>query len=142
MQFYETKMGNQFFNQQLPDLLSALKRIAAVMERPAPAVHLPVQVPPDYLKDLYYGNLEPDQQVDNKAIRRFTKEVIDLQDKLRQQLTPKDMALVEDLEKRLDLRSCEETAAAFQTGFSIAIKMVAAGLSTPTEDAENGGREK
>ena len=47
MQFYETKMGNQFFNQQLPDLLSALKRIAAVMERPVPAVHLPVQVPPD-----------------------------------------------------------------------------------------------
>lgn len=59
MQFYETKMGHQFFQCQLPALLSALQRIADTLGQPPKAVRLSAEVPADYLSDLYYGNLEP-----------------------------------------------------------------------------------
>ena len=37
MNFHETKMGSIFFNQQLPELIGALREIAAVLSKPAPA---------------------------------------------------------------------------------------------------------
>ncbi len=39
MNFYETKMGNIFFNSQLPKLISALQDIASALSRPAPATN-------------------------------------------------------------------------------------------------------
>ena len=101
MQFYETKIGNQFFTQQLPHLITALQKIAVALEQHGPALHLPSQVSLDYLKDLYYGNLEPDQYVYNEAIRRYTKEIIDLQSSLHQRLAPEDLELMETLEQTL-----------------------------------------
>lgn len=139
MQFYETKMGNCFFNRQIPTLLSILERIATALERPAPAFRLPAEMPPEYLSDLYYGNLEPDQQVDNKAIRRYTKELCGMQETLQQRLAAKDFALVEELQRTLDLRCCEETKTAFEVGFRTAMQMVMAGLSVPDENKESGG---
>ena len=44
MQFYETKIGNQFFTQQLPHLITALQKIAGALERHSPALHLPSHV--------------------------------------------------------------------------------------------------
>ena len=41
MQFYETKIGNQFFTQQLPHLITALQKIAVALEQHGPALHLP-----------------------------------------------------------------------------------------------------
>ncbi|RFZ77599.1 hypothetical protein DS742_17440 [Lacrimispora amygdalina] len=141
MQFYETQMGHQFFNQQLPALTSALQRIAGTLERPVAALRLPVDVPPNYLKDLFYGNLEPDQQLNSTAIRQDTKEVIALQDQLRERLSAEDWALVEALQQRLQYRSTKETEKAFQTGFCTATQMLAAGLSLTADEPENGGQE-
>ena len=39
MNFYETKMGNIFFNSQLPKLISALQDIASALSRPVPATN-------------------------------------------------------------------------------------------------------
>lgn len=39
MNFYETKMGNIFFNSQLPKLISALQDIASALSKPAPAIN-------------------------------------------------------------------------------------------------------
>lgn len=122
MQFYETKIGNQFFTQQLPHLITALQKIAVALEQHGPALHLPSQVSLDYLKDLYYGNLEPDQYVYNEAIRRYTKEIIDLQSSLHQRLAPEDLELMETLEQTLDRRSCEEAETAFEVGFQTAMQ--------------------
>ena len=138
MQFYETKIGNQFFTQQLPHLITALQKIAVALEQHGPALHLPSQVSLDYLKDLYYGNLEPDQYVYNEAIRRYTKEIIDLQSSLHQRLAPEDLELMETLEQTLDRRSCEEAETAFEVGFQTAMQMVAAGLSRPAETPKKG----
>ena len=138
MQFYKTKIGNQFFTQQLPHLITALQKIAVALEQHGPALHLPSQVSLDYLKDLYYGNLEPDQYVYNEAIRRYTKEIIDLQSSLHQRLAPEDLELMETLEQTLDRRSCEEAETAFEVGFQTAMQMVAAGLSIPAETPKKG----
>lgn len=50
MNFYETKMGNIFFNSQIPKLISALQDIASALSKPAPAATdgtaLPNSVPP------------------------------------------------------------------------------------------------
>ncbi|WP_148509874.1 DUF6809 family protein [Hungatella hathewayi] len=140
MQFYETNMGNHFFNKQLPALTDALRRIAAALERPLPALRLPVDVSPDYISDLFYGNLEPDQEVDSKRIRQLNQEAVELQDRLRSRLSSEDWALTEALQQRLERRVSEETEKAFQTGFRTAMQMVAAGLSVPAKTPENGGR--
>lgn len=134
MQFYETKMGHQFFQCQLPALLSALQRIADTLGQPPKAVRLSAEVPADYLSDLYYGNLEPDKQITNEAIRRCTKEIIALQDEIRNRVSPEEFAQLEKLTMKIEQRACEETGAAFQAGFRTAIQMIAAGLSVPAED--------
>lgn len=138
MQFYETKIGNLFFTQQIPQLITALQKIAVALERPAPVLHMPSPVSPEYLRDLYYGNLEPDQHVYNEAIRLYTKEIIGLQNNLRQRLAPEDLELMEALEQNLDRRSCEEEELAFEIGFQTAIQMVVAGLSVPAEAIKKG----
>lgn len=136
MQFYETKMGHQFFQVQLPALLSALQRIAAALEQPPKAVRLSEEVPADYLSDLYYGNLEPDKEINNDTIRRCTKEIIRMQEEIKQQLSPDEFAKVEKLMMKIEQRAFEETNTAFQTGFRTAMQMVAAGLSIPAETPE------
>lgn len=133
MQFYETKMGHQFFQVQLPALLSALQQIAAALEQSPGTVRLSPEVPADYLSDLYYGNLEPDKEINNDVIRRCTKEIIDMQEEIKQQLSPEEFAQVEKLTMKIEQRACEETDAAFQTGFRTAMQMVVAGLSIPAE---------
>ncbi|XBX06480.1 hypothetical protein QMP26_40040 [Enterocloster clostridioformis] len=61
MNFHETKMGSIFFNQQLPELIGALREIAAVLSKPAPAaIPLADMGTPDFLHNLFYGNYEPD----------------------------------------------------------------------------------
>ena len=74
----------------------------------------------------------------NEAIRRYTKEIIDLQSSLHQRLAPEDLELMETLEQTLDRRSCEEAETAFEVGFQTAMQMMAAGLSIPAETPKKG----
>ena len=61
MNFHETKMGSHFFNCQIPELIKALREIAAALSKPAPAViQLAETGEPDFLHNLFYGNHEPD----------------------------------------------------------------------------------
>ena len=73
-----------------------------------------------------------------QSIRLYTKEIISLQNNLRQRLDPEDLELVEALEQNLDRRSCEEEELAFEIGFQTAIQMVVAGLSVPAEAIKKG----
>lgn len=130
MQFYETNLGKQFFNKQMPELIHVLKDIADALRCPQPpAVNLPVEVPSDYLTEFYYGNLEPNTKIQNDTIRQSIRDAIAVQKKLKDRLTKEDWELVAELNTLLDNRSCEETAVSFQTGFCTAMQMVAAGLS-------------
>lgn len=137
MQFYETKMGQQFFQGQLPALLSVLQRIAKSLEQPTKAIRLSSEVPKEYLNNLYYGNLEPDSQVDNETIRRYAKDTIDLHNEIQHRLSPEDLILVEQLQQTMENRATEEAEQAFQVGFRTAMQMVAAGLSMPINGIRN-----
>ncbi len=130
MQFYETHLGNRFFNGQLPELIHVLKDIAESLKCPkTPAVRLPVEVSPDYLTEFYYGNLEPSKKIDSETIRRMTRDAIVVQEKLKSRLSEEDWELVTELNTVIDNRACEESAISFRTGFCIAMQMMAAGLS-------------
>ena len=74
----------------------------------------------------------------NEAISLYTKEIIDLQSKLRQRLLPEDLELMDTLTQTLDRRSCEEAEKAFEVGFQTAMQMLAAGLSMPAETPKKG----
>lgn len=141
MQFYETHLGSRFFNGQLPELIHALQDIAKSLKYPkTPAVRLPVEVSPDYLTEFYYGNLEPSKKIDSETIRQMTRDAIVVQEKLQNRLSAEDWELVTELNTLIDNRACEESSISFQTGFCIAMQMVAAGLSgTEIPDEKTAG---
>lgn len=141
MQFYETHLGNRFFNGQLPELIHVLQDIAESLKcKKTPAVRLPVEVSPDYLAEFYYGNLEPSKKIDSETIRQMTRDAIVVQKKLQSRLSAEDWELVTELNTLIDNRACEESAISFQTGFCIAMQMVAAGLSgTEISDGKTAG---
>ena len=61
MNFHETKMGTIFFNHQIPELMKALRDIAADLSKPVPAaIRLAETGESDFLHNLFYGNYEPD----------------------------------------------------------------------------------
>lgn len=139
MNFYETKLGDIFFNTQLPALIEALNTLSETLKKPAaPVIKLPVSVSPDYLTEFYYGNLEPDTKIDSPEIRQHTKNAIKIQETLKQRLSDEDWELVQQLQSVIDARSCDENAKSFQTGFCTAIQMVAAGLAAPCAEDTGG----
>lgn len=70
MKFFETKMGQDFFTLQLPQLIGALQEIAAALKQPAammPSAPLdrlfesePAGEETDILSDLYYCDYIPE----------------------------------------------------------------------------------
>lgn len=60
MNLHETKYGQRFFDCQLPKLIKALESIAAAMAKKPPTIRFPMDIPAEFLKDVYHGNLEPD----------------------------------------------------------------------------------
>ena len=58
MNFYETKAGRCFFDVQFPKLVRAIEDISGNLSQKQAAVRLPVEVPENYLEELYYGNLK------------------------------------------------------------------------------------
>lgn len=148
MQFHETNFGTRFFNAQLPALINALQDIAGALNHPnPPALKFPMETSPDYLKEFYYGNLDPSEKVMNSAIRQMTRAAIELQENLRERLSAENWELVTDLYTLIDKRSLEECAVSFQTGFCTAMQMVAAGLAGAdtemniTEATKTGGAD-
>ena len=136
MNFYETRMGHTFFEHQLPQLISVLRELtAAVSQKKAqPVFRLPVDVPSDFLKELYYGNFEPDMEQDAAQLRKYNKPVVERQKHLKKLLTPEVWVMVEEYRLALDERSSFEIEQAFETGFRSAVKLITAGLSVPPSE--------
>lgn len=131
MNFYETRMGHTFFEHQLPHLISALKELTSAVSqaKPQPVFRLPVDVPSDFLKELYYGNFEPDMEQDAAQLREYNKPVVERQKYLKELLSPDAWAQVEEYRRVLDARSSFEMEQAFETGFRSAVRLITAGLS-------------
>ncbi|WP_444643168.1 DUF6809 family protein [Caproiciproducens sp. R1] len=133
MNFYETRAGHTFYEYQLPQLISTLKELTtAITQAKAKfSVRLPADVPPDFLKKLYYGNFEPDMQQDAAQLREYNNPVMESQKRLKKLLAPEAWEQVEEYRRSIDIRTSFELEQAFETGFRTAAKMIAAGLSAP-----------
>ena len=89
MNFYETKMGNIFFNSQIPKLISALQDIASALSKPAaainpdgtallkpaPAIRMDSVADPDFLHDLLYWMYETEVFGNREQLSRFDADV-------------------------------------------------------------------
>ncbi len=87
MNFYETRMGQQFFTQQLPQLIRALEDIAKAKTQPAPVVQLPGADAADLLADIYYERYTPECHLRRKD-DPFDQEVRETMEPLIAALSP------------------------------------------------------
>lgn len=131
MEFHDTVYGKQFFGTQFPRLVTALTDIAAAMKAPKPVFRLEQEVPPDFLKDLYYGWCDPSERADSTVFHEHNVNIIAHQDKMRKILTPEAWDAVEQYRTLLDARGAAEREQAFAAGFQFATSLFAAGLSAP-----------
>lgn len=133
MNFYETKAGHRFFEHQLPLLIASLQDIAKALQKAPIGVQLPVEVPPDFLKDLYYGRYDQETEKDMGKIKEHTRDVIECQNRLKEQVTPQLLEQIEEYRHVLDNLYYPDAEESFVSGFQTAMKMVVAGLSSPQQ---------
>lgn len=140
MQFHETNMGRTFFQGQLPKLIGALEEIAKALRAPAPVCQVPLEISPDFLSELYYGQYDPSGEPVSAAQKQCTQKILSCQKDLRATCSENVWAQIENYRSALDERSTLEREQAFSAGFRTAMRMVAAGLSTPncTKEENNG----
>ena len=93
MNFYETQMGRNFFEVQLPRLIQVLEDISVSLLRKTESVTLPIEIPENFLEEFYYGNLEIGACSGETCSNHHLKEIISIQDELQAQLTPEQWAL-------------------------------------------------
>lgn len=136
MNLCETKVGQCFFDEQLPKLIKALEKIASSLSDMQPAVKLPVDIPDNYLEELYYGNLNLGANADERYENQGMKEIISLQEDLMDQLTPEQWELFQKFNVALNKHNLDETCRMFQHGYRLAVHLLAAGLQTPKSGDE------
>lgn len=135
MNLHETKYGQRFFDYQLPKLITALESIATEMAKKPPTIRLPVDIPADFLKDVYHGNLEPDavpspsKPLDKAVEAAYAQLKEQVPPEIRHQLEAYRLAV----EDRYDLYLDQ----AFATGYRTAMRLVAAGLTANAEPKED-----
>lgn len=131
MNFYDTKAGKCFFDVQFPKMIQALEDISMNLSQKQAAVMLPVEVPENYLEELYYGNLKIGAYSDERYQNEGMKEVITVQEELRAILTPEQWEQFQKFSTLIAQRNSEESCRMFQHGFQLAVKLMAAGLGIP-----------
>ena len=93
--FHETRCGQQFFEAQLPKLITALSDIADSLKAPRPTYHLKAEVPENFLSELYLGNYVPFDLPATDLEKELTPEIIAVQDRLRKTVSEDAWALIE-----------------------------------------------
>ncbi|XBX04812.1 hypothetical protein QMP26_30850 [Enterocloster clostridioformis] len=134
MEFYETQMGRRFFEGQLPKLIHVLEDIASSLSQKATPLSLPIELPENFLEELYYGNLEIGVCSREGYSNHYEKEIISMQDELQAKLTPEQWALYQECNALIGERSLKEANRMFQHGFRLPVNLIAAGLRTPGEE--------
>ena len=138
MNFHETRAGQRFYEKQFPELLSilqqltaALHTLSAALPQPGSALMLPVEAPPDFLQNLYYGNYEPDMERDPTRTEQFTSVITICQQQLREQVSTGTWEQIEAYRDLLNKQALSCSEQSFEAGFRSAMRMIAAGLSAP-----------
>ena len=133
MNFHETKMGSIFFNQQLPELIGALREIAAVLSKPAPAaIPLADMGTPDLLHNLFYGNYEPDIYGCVTVPSRLDQNVKEAEKALLPALG-QSKKLFEQYQRAVSERNSAVAEQSYCCGYRTAVQMIVSGFAMPPQ---------
>ena len=137
MNFHETMMGQKFFTNQLPRLINSLEGIRAALNREQKPVMVQVpEVQSDFLTELYYGNVEIGAGSERGYSDQYIKELLPLQKKLEEKLTPEQWSLYLRCQEVISKFAEQEAGRMFEHGFQLAIQLIVAGLSTHPDTKE------
>ena len=135
MEFYQTQMGRAFFERQVPQLIDAVNALAAALSEPVPAA-LPVSADPNLLRDLFFGDYEPEIFKVSPELQRLGQTVSQDYKALTATLSEDSMKLLEEYETAVSERNIAVTERAYEAGIRAAVQMIMAGLSRPASSEE------
>ena len=136
MEFYQTQMGRAFFERQVPQLIDAVNALAAALSKPTPAAVLPVAADSNFLRDLFFGDYEPEIYKVSPELQRFNRAVDQAHTSLVATLPEDSVAQLEEYETALSERNIAVTEQAYQAGIRVAVQMIVAGLSPSISNEE------
>ena len=136
MEFYQTQMVRAFFERQVPQLIDAVNALAAALSKPTPAAVLPVAADSNFLRDLFFGDYEPEIYKVSPELQRFDRAVDQAHTSLVATLPEDSMAQLEEYETALSERNIAVTEQAYQAGIRVAVQMIVAGLSPSISNEE------
>lgn len=139
MNFHETAAGKRFFEVQFPKLVKSLGLIAESLERTQsqkPFV-LPVELPDNFLEELYHGNVEIGVESYEYYSAKRLKAANAVFEEMEHMLTREELNLVSKYAEELGAYYREETCRMFQHGYRLGIRLVAAGLQMPKKNSDN-----
>lgn len=128
MEFHDTVMGKRFFDAQFPRLLQVLENISKSLSRETEPINIPVDIPENFLEDLYYGNLELGSVSREDYCNEKNKEIVELQEELKAQLTKEQWELFLKYSLLINDRDINECVRMFKHGYRTAIRLVLAGV--------------
>lgn len=131
MNFHETRIGHDFFEHQVPQLIQAIQALTAALDKPAQAVTLPVEADPEFLSRLYLGEYEsaPFQQTPEGA--ELTRAVNMAFKEIEAALPVGYHEKLAKYQDTLNRREGVDLQMAYESGFCTAVQMIMAGLSRP-----------
>ena len=141
MNFHETKLGHIFFEGQVPKLIQVLQDIATALSRPIPPVKLPVEVKPDFLSDLYWGNYEPSVFQKSGEDTKLDAAVMSTRTALMEALTAEARGRLEAYQAAVDARTSYVLERSYESGYRTAVQMIFAGLAVPEENCAQASEE-
>lgn len=136
MEFYQTQMVRAFFERQVPQLIDAVNALAAALSKPAPAAVLPVAADSNFLRDLFFGDYEPEIYKVSPELQRFNRAVDQAHTSLVATLPEDSVSQLEEYETALSERNIAVTEQAYQAGIRVAVQMIVAGLSPSISNEE------
>lgn len=138
MNVFETKLGQDFLEYQIPTLNQLLQEL---VKRPTCLVPpVPVKANPKILRDFFNGFYQPGEKAAATKTAAYgvqSKELKVLEEQLRGQISHENWLLVERYCHTLVERDGEELEIAFETGFRSATQLLIAGLTAPGEVSPN-----
>ncbi len=132
MNFHETVMGRRFFESQLPQLIQALRDIAARQTQPAAVIHLAAEAEtPDLLKTLYQQSavFEP-----TETQRAYNRAAIKAQKDFLPRLPDEARTAFDEYQQIVEERCGELSERAYRTGFQTAVQLILARLLLPRKE--------
>lgn len=132
MNFHETDLGKQFFTLHIPQLIEALRAIAAALKQPAAIDRLPdlAAGENDILSAIYYHNYMP-ESMERRENDPYNTEVKKALDPLMKVLTPEQRELFYNYEFAENNRGSSVACRAYKDGIRLAVQVIMAGCAIP-----------